>query len=137
MQFAVQVVDTGLARGGAIASGVDACDRKATSLERGHLVFHQGDQRADDQSRASARDGGKLVAETLAGAGGHDKQHVPALHRGLADGFLIGAERCEAEGTVEEVRPAIRPCAATVHRGLIDRSWAARRATDWFSSRGA
>jgi hypothetical protein len=48
-------------------------------------------------------DGGELVAERLAGAGGHDQQHVAAVDGGAADGFLVGAEGGEAEGAVEQV----------------------------------
>ena len=46
----------------------------------------------DDEGGASASDGGKLVAEGFARAGGHDEQDVAAVSGGAADGFLIGAE---------------------------------------------
>ena len=103
LQIAVEVVDAGLAGGGAVASGVDALHGEAARLEGGDLVFHQRDERADDERGASARDGGELVAERFAGAGGHDEKDVFAFDGGLADGFLVGAEGGEAEGPVEEV----------------------------------
>ena len=102
LQGAVEVVDAGLARGGAVAAGVDALHGEVALLELGDLIFHEGDQRADDQRGAAARDGGQLVAERLAGAGGHDQQHVAAVDDGLADGFLAGAEGGEAEGGLQE-----------------------------------
>ena len=56
LQFAVEVVDAGLAGGGAIAAGVDALHREVALLELGDLIFHQRDQRTDDQRGAAARD---------------------------------------------------------------------------------
>ena len=72
--------------------------RRPSGGELGGLVFHEGDERADDQGGAAAGDGGELVAEGFAGAGGHDEQDVAAVGGGAADGFLVGAEGCEAEG---------------------------------------
>ena len=102
LQRAVEVVDAGLAGGGAVAAGVDALDGEVALLELGDLIFHEGDQRADDQRGAAARDAGQLVAERLAGAGRHDEQDVAALDDGLADGFLVGAEGGESEGGLQE-----------------------------------
>ena len=99
---AVEVVAAGLARFVAGEAGVDACDAEAKGRELGGLVVHEGDERADDEGGASAGDGGELVAEGLAGAGGHDQQDVAAFGGGAADGFLVGAERGEAEGFVKE-----------------------------------
>ena len=112
LQVAVEVVDAGLARGGAVAPGVDALHREVALLELGHLIFHQGDQRTDHQRGAAARHGGQLVAQRLAGAGGHDQQDVAALDHGLADGFLAWAEGGEAEGGLQEFgeRP---PCSGS------------------------
>ena len=75
---------------------------KSALFELGHLIFHQGDQRADHERGAAARDAGQLVAERLARAGGHDQQDVAAVDDGLADGFLVGAEGGEAEGGLQE-----------------------------------
>ena len=73
LQGPVEVIDAGLAGGGAVAAGVDALDREAAFLQFGDLVFHEGDERADDEGGAAARDGGQLIAERLARAGGHDE----------------------------------------------------------------
>jgi hypothetical protein len=43
-----------------------------------------------------------LVAEALTGAGRHDEEYVAAVGGGAADGFLIGAECGEAEGSAEK-----------------------------------
>jgi hypothetical protein len=46
-----------------------------------NLVLHQRDQRRDDDRQPALHDGGQLVAQALARAGGHDAQHVaPAQH---------------------------------------------------------
>ena len=81
---------------------MDAGDAQAGGGELGGLVVHERDERRDDQRGAAAGDGGKLVAEGLARAGGHDEQRVAAVDDGAADGLLIGAEGGEAEGGVEE-----------------------------------
>jgi len=81
---------------------VDAGDAQTGGGELGGLVVHERDEGRDDQRGASASDGGKLVAERFACAGGHDEQSVAAIDDGVADGFLIGAEGGEAECGVEE-----------------------------------
>ena len=74
-------------------AGMDAGDAQAGGGELGGLVVHEGDQRGDDQRGSSAGDGGELVAEGLAGSGGHDEQDVAAFGGGAADGLLIGRGR--------------------------------------------
>ena len=56
------------------------------------LVLHQGDQGRNYQGDPGEQQGGDLVAQGFAGAGGHDAQHVPALEQGINQGFLTGAE---------------------------------------------
>ncbi len=102
LEGAVEVVAAGLAGLLAVEPGVDAGDLEAGGGELVGLIVHQGDERADDQRGAAARDGGQLVAEALAGAGGHDEQDVAAVGGGAADGLLVGAEGGEAEGLMEE-----------------------------------
>ena len=70
------------------------------SVEGGHLVFHECDERTDDQRGSSARDGGELVTEALAGAGGHDQENVLSFDGRLAHSFLVGTERGEAKRAV-------------------------------------
>ena len=103
VEGAVEVVAAGLAGVFAGEAGVDAGDAEAEGGELGGLVVHEGDERADDQRGAAAGDGGELVAEGLAGSGGHDEQDVAAVGGGVADGFLVGAEVAVAEDAVEEL----------------------------------
>ncbi len=98
-----QVVEAHLARRRPVAPGVDALRLEAQLAELRHLVLHQRDERRDDQRRAAPREARKLVAERLAGSGRHDQEDVLARHDRSADRLLIGAERGQAEGGMEEV----------------------------------
>src|SRR5581483_10476640 len=89
LQVAVQLIDTGLPRALTVPAGMNAGNRKTACRELGGLVFHQRDQRADDQGCPAARYGGQLVAERLSRAGGHDQQDVPSGDCSLTDLFLV------------------------------------------------
>ena len=58
LQFAVKVVDAGLAGGGALTAGMDALHGETPFLELRDLVFHQRDQRTDHERRSTPRDPG-------------------------------------------------------------------------------
>ena len=58
LERAVEVVDAGLAADGAVESGVNAGYGEALRGELGALVFDEGDERAYDQGRSAAGDGG-------------------------------------------------------------------------------
>ena len=58
LEFAVEVVYADLAGGRAVAPGVDAFDGETKVAQLGELVFHEGDERADDQGGAAAREAG-------------------------------------------------------------------------------
>ena len=103
---------------------MDAGDAEAACRELGGLVVHECDERTDDERGAAARDGGELVAERFAGAGGHDEQDVAAVGGGAADRLLIRAEGGEAEGAGEQIAEA-----ASVRRG-------SRRKERWPGRRG-
>ena len=90
------------ARGGPVAAGVDALRPQAQRLELRDLVLHERDERGDDERRAAAGEAGELVAERLAGAGGHDEEHVAALRGGAAHGLLVRPEGGEAEALAQE-----------------------------------
>ena len=95
---------------------------KPRCFELGDLIFHQGDQRADDQRGAAARDAGQLIAERLAGAGGHHQQDVVAFDarpgRRLPDwGGTTGSRRRCAAVPSSDASP---DCAAGV-RGRLGR----------------
>jgi hypothetical protein len=61
--------------GALLVAGLRAVEhggRNAHVGELRHLVLHERDERADHQHGAAERQRGKLVAERLAAAGGHD-----------------------------------------------------------------
>ena len=75
-------------------------------LERGDLVLHQRDQRADDDgdavAGAVADDRRHLVAQALAAAGRHQDERVAAGADVLDDLFLRAAEVGVAEHLAED-----------------------------------
>ena len=85
VECAGEIVDAGLARDGAVEAGVDARHAQVECGELRDLVFHERDQRRDDERGSAESDGGKLVAERLPCPGGHDQQQVAALDGGAAD----------------------------------------------------
>ena len=97
-----QIVDADLPRGRPVPSRVDALGAEAELAELADLVLHERDQRRDDQRGAAAGEAWKLITERFPRSRGHDEEDVPSLHHGPADRLLIGAERGEAEGGVEE-----------------------------------
>ena len=64
------------------------------------LVFHQGNERRDDEGNPFSREGGQLVAERLTGAGGHDGQDMFAALDAGKDFGLAGEELRVAEHTL-------------------------------------
>ena len=69
--------------------------------QRLHLVLHERHERRDHDRQVVAQEAGKLVAERLARAGGHDHEHVAARQRRLAGLALPGPEVAEAEELVQ------------------------------------
>ena len=66
-------------------------------LQRVHLIFHQRDERRDDDGESGPHERGKLEAERFAAAGRQQGEDVLARER-VADDFLLQrAERSEAE----------------------------------------
>ena len=66
------------------------------------LVVHEGEQRGDDDGRASHQQGGQLVGERFPAAGGQDHQQVTAREDGI-DGFLLQrTEGVMAEAVFED-----------------------------------
>lgn len=98
-----EVVGAGLAGDGAVKAGVDARNAEVECGEFGDLVFHQRDERRDDERRSTKSDGGKLVAERLPCPGGHDEQQVAAFDCSATDRFLVGAKALEAEDGVQKL----------------------------------
>ena len=63
------------------------------------LIFHEGNERADDKGRARQNQGGQLVAEGLASAGGHHGEDRLAAQDGGQRLQLPGAQLAKAEMT--------------------------------------
>ena len=60
-------------------AAVKRCRRIAALAQAVDLVFHQRDQRRDDDVRSLGQFSGNLVAERFAAAGGHDHERVAVL----------------------------------------------------------
>ncbi len=90
---------------GAGQRGVQVGGAHARLFQRGHLVLHQGDQGRDHDARALAapvpHQGGNLVAQRLAAAGGHQHQAIAAVGDMRDDVRLRPAERAVAEHVVQ------------------------------------
>jgi hypothetical protein len=80
------------AHGAVQLHGVDA-----ERLQRLALIFHQCNQRRHDHRAARQHDGGQLVAQRLAGAGGHDGQRRFAGERAIDHRPLSGAQARQPE----------------------------------------
>ncbi len=77
--------------------------RDATSLEGIHLVLHQRDEWRNDERQARPHDRRKLVAEGLAGAGGHHHAKLPPRHQLLYHVLLPLQEPVKPEMPLESV----------------------------------
>ena len=67
------------------------------------LVFHQRDERADDDGDAFQGESGELEAEALAGAGRHDDEGVAAFEGRVHGLGLAGAKLAKAEVIADAV----------------------------------
>ena len=68
--------------------GIEAGREDAAGGELIDLIFHQRDQRRNDDSQAVVEDGGKLEAERFAAAGGQEREGV-AAGEDVGDDFLL------------------------------------------------
>src|SRR6185437_852616 len=115
LQVAIKIPAGDFARGGTIHSRMNAADAQTARGELGTLIFHEGDEWADDKRCASAYDCGALVAERFAGAGGHDEQQVSSGNGGLAGFLLVGPEA----GVSENLRKDLEgDCGVNGHGAL-------------------
>jgi hypothetical protein len=103
LQRPLQVLHAGLPRHAAIEAGVNPAHPEAQRGELGRLVFHQRNQRADDQGRPSQRNGRQLVAERLAKAGRHHQQQVAPLDSRPANRLLICPEARKPEDRAQQL----------------------------------
>ena len=94
--------EDGVRLGLGVARGQRA-GRHPRLAQAAHLVAHQRDEGRDDHGHALAHQRRQLVAERLAAARGHDRQHVAARGHGLDDLLLAGAESVEAPDLAQQV----------------------------------
>jgi len=78
-------------------SRVDKSRRDAVGAQPFHLVFHQRNKRTDDDGHAFERDGGDLLTNAFAAAGGHEHERVAFVIDGLNDVGLQRPERVVAK----------------------------------------
>jgi hypothetical protein len=64
----------------------------ALAVQLVHLVFHEGDERRDDERQARQDHGGELITERLSGARRHDGENVPAGEHRAHELFLSRPE---------------------------------------------
>ena len=77
--------------------GIQVGPADARLLHGPNLVGHERHERAHDKGHAFHDDGGHLVAHRLAGAGGHDRQHVATGQQCRDHRLLPRSERVVAE----------------------------------------
>ena len=92
-----------------------------------NLVFHQGDQRRNNNGRAGAYQGGDLITHGLAATGGHQGQGI-ATADNLVNDFLLPADKllktkytlqdrlCRLEWSAHMTRTATRAVPGRGHR---------------------
>jgi hypothetical protein len=66
------------------------------------LVFHERDQRRDDDRHAVEDTGGNLVAQRFTAAGRHDRQRVPAIEDAVDHALLAVAQVFDAEHRMQQ-----------------------------------
>ena len=77
---------------GGVQRAVQAGGGHAGLFQRRHLVFHQRDQRRNDQRDARPQQRRQLVADGFSAAGGHDAEHVAPRQQPVHQRLLAGAE---------------------------------------------
>ena len=79
-------------------TAVDVGCQDARFLQRGHLILHQGDQRADHEGQTGQEQRRDLIAKAFPAAGGHDAEDVlPGQDR--VDEYSLSVQ----EGFVAEI----------------------------------
>ncbi len=86
-----------------VVGRVEARGRDPAASELRHLVAHQRDQRRDHDRQAVAQQRRQLIAQRLAAAGGHHREHVAAGQDGIDDLTLAGPELGKAEHSAQQV----------------------------------
>ena len=96
-QSALAHLPVGLRRLGPRDRRVERARRHAVEAQCRHLVAHERNQRRDDDGQAFAGERRELVAQGLAGAGRHHRQHILARHQRRDDLRLARPEAVVTE----------------------------------------
>ena len=91
-----------------VEGGVEAGGLDAELGQRIDLVLHQGDEGRNDHGAARAEQGGNLVAQALAAAGGHENQGIAAAGDMADDLGLFAAKGRVAEDVTQDAEGAGR-----------------------------
>ena len=83
---------------------VDECRGRTGLRKRVDLIFHQRDQRRDDERDAREQQRGHLEADGFSRARGHDGDGLAAFEQALDDGLLCRAEALVAEGLLQDLQ---------------------------------
>lgn len=97
-----------------LPAGMNPHRRNAKPLERDHLIIHQGGQRRDDDAWFVRDQCRQLIAQRLAGAGRHHRQHRTPGKDMFDHLVLAGAEPVKAEHLAEQLLRA-----GHGHEGLL------------------
>ena len=92
--------------GAALLGRLRGVQERRAHAQRAHrvdLVLHERDERRDDDAGALPHQGRDLVAQRLAGSGGHQHERVAAGHDRVDDGGLVAAERGVPEHALERL----------------------------------
>ena len=101
-----------------IDGGVDKFSPYPPPLQRRHLIFHQRDERRDDEREAGKCEGGNLIAEGFARTGRHDAEGVAAGEDRGDDFFLAGAEGVVAEIGLQILIDGVHMQASVLKMGM-------------------
>ena len=113
---------------------MDRHGRDAPCPEAIDLVFHQGDERRDDDAHAFAGEGRNLIGERLSAARGHQRQRVAPFHDGADDPLLHGTELREAPVAFQRVVYLVR---SRFHNTKIVKSGTGAKKRNVLSGRSA
>jgi hypothetical protein len=95
--------------------------KNATGVELIDLIFHQRDQRRDNDSHPLAQQGRELITQGLAATGRQDRYRGPAGQHGFNDLSLSSTKAREAEMASQGVSQRIlRPGAGESIRHTVD-----------------
>ena len=108
LQVSLQIVHACLPRLRPVQAGVNPPHAEAQRRQLGSLVFHQRNQRADDQRRSSQRNRRQLIAQRLAKAGRHHQQQVAPRNRRAANRLLIRPEAGKSKDRAQQFCQFVR-----------------------------